>query len=113
MSALEDDVRMKMLNRDINEIKRSISKMADAIKTLAVLEQKHYGLSEAVKRAHERIDHQGKVTVGLDGRLRLIEVEIPVVRLASGWVFKAALGVLALLGAAALAVIIQSMTVAV
>jgi len=108
MSALADDVRLKILSKDVSDIKKSISQMADAITTMAVLEQKHYGLSEAVKRAHSRIDAAEAKTEALDERLRLIEVELPVVRMASGWVFKAALGVLAILGTAALAVIIAA-----
>lgn len=75
MSAEEiDGVR-----EDIREMKTALSRMADAMVRLAVLEERHLTVAGALERAFSAISK-------LEARVRELEQLQPVQKLASGWV---------------------------
>lgn len=92
--------QIKAVAGDMSDVKDSLKDIAASLRTLAVLDEKHNNTAEALKRAFKIID---KNTERLDN----IEKALPYMKLASSWVFRAILFVMALLGAAAMAVIIR------
>lgn len=73
--------------------------IGDALRQFAVMEAKQHEDRKAIERAFREIE-------ATKNRVTAIEREMPVVRMASSWVFKAIIGVMGLLGTAALAVVI-------
>lgn len=49
-------MQQERMSDDIKEISRTLSRVADALSNLAVLEQKHTDSMDAIIRAHKRID---------------------------------------------------------
>ncbi len=49
-------VQQDRMARDISEINKALTKVAESLSNLAVLEQKHTDSLDAIKRAHSRID---------------------------------------------------------
>lgn len=82
------------LREDVKEIKDAMSKMAEAVVRLAVLEERHQTVSSALDRAFSAIsklaervrDLEQLLPEHLAARLRDLEQAQPVQRLASGWV---------------------------
>lgn len=106
MSNDQDPVRMArievQLGYVVDEQRRTngvLEDIGDALRQFAVLESKQHEDRRAIERAFSEIDKTNK-------RVTAIEQEMPMVKLASGWVFKAVLGVLAVLGVAALGIVI-------
>ena len=56
VSVLEQQT--KTMSSDISDIKTSLRDIASAMKSLAVLEQKHNDSYDAIVRAHKRLDDQ-------------------------------------------------------
>lgn len=94
------EVKMEGMAGDMGDIKTSLKDIATSLTKLAVLDEKHNNTAEALKRAFKSIE---KNTSRLDD----IETALPDLKLASGWVFKAVLGVTAIVGMAALAIVIE------
>lgn len=90
---------LKTVAKDTGDIKHALRDIASSLSKLAVLEEKHNNVADALKRAFRAIEKN-------EGRLDSVEKALPNLVLASSWVFKAALGVMAILGAAALGVVI-------
>lgn len=88
---------------DMTDIKTSMKDIATSMRTLAVLEEKHSSVQEALKRAFGVIQ---KTTE----RLEVIEKAMPNLILASSWVFKAVIAVMAILGVAAIGTLIKGAT---
>jgi septal ring factor EnvC (AmiA/AmiB activator) len=65
ISVLEEQT--KNMSEDITDIKTSLRDIADAMRSLAVLEQKHNDSYDAIVRAHKRIDD-------VEPRVRKLEV---------------------------------------
>lgn len=63
---------------DVKEIKSAMSRMAEAVVRLAVLEERHTTVSNALERAFGAISK-------LEARVRDLEQAQPVQRLTSGW----------------------------
>lgn len=61
------ELQNKTMAGDIADIKTSMRDIADAMKSLAVLEEKHNNSYDAIVRAHKRLDSQ-------EERLRKIEL---------------------------------------
>ena len=93
---------LKTVARDTGDIKLALQSMAQSLSKLAVLEEKHNSVTDALKRAWSAIEKN-------TGRIDTIEKALPNLVLASSWVFKAALCVMGLLGAAALAVVVKAL----
>ena len=91
---------LKTVGDDLGEIKTAMKDIAASMRTLAVLEEKHSSVTEAMKRAFKAIE---KHTLQIEA----IEKAMPILVLTSGWVFKAALAVMAILGTAAVGVVIR------
>jgi len=91
---------LKTVSEDLGEIKSALKDIASSLKTLAVLEEKHNIVSVSVKRAFKRIDR-------LCERVEAIEKAMPNLILASSWVFKAAISVMAVLGVAAAGTVVR------
>lgn len=88
------------VSSDLSDIKHALKDIAASLKTLAVLEEKHNNVAEALKRAFKSIERN-------ESRIDALEAVMPNVVLASGWVFKAVLAVMGLLGMVALTQIIK------
>ena len=78
-----------------------MSEMAQVLKSMAVLEEKHNAHTDSLKRAYKELENQ-------EHRIEVIEGKMPNVLLASGWVFKAALVVIGLLSTVSTGIIIKS-----
>ena len=91
---------LRTVGDDLSEIKHAMKDIACSMKTLAVLEEKHSTVMEAVKRAFKSIEKS-------ELRIEAIEKAMPILVLTSGWVFKAILAVMAILGTAAVGVVIR------
>lgn len=91
---------LKMVSEDLGEIKSALKDIATSLRTLAVLEEKHNSVEQSVKRAFKRIDKVAE-------RLEAIEKTMPNLVLASSWVFKAAMSVMAVLGVAAAGTVVR------
>lgn len=72
-------------------IEQTLKAISDNLTQLAALEQKHIETREALARAFTQIGKQ-------DDRLRVIETEMPTLKLVRGWVVAGALGIIGLLG---------------
>ena len=93
---------LKMACQDLGEIKMALGDIASSLRTLAVLEEKHNSVTISVKRAFKRIDRVVE-------RVEAIEKTMPNLMLASSWVFKAAISVMAVLGVAAVGTVLRGM----
>lgn len=65
ISVLEEQT--KNMSEDITDIKQSLRDIANAMQSLAVLEQKHNDSYDAIVRAHKRVDDH-------EDRLRKVEL---------------------------------------
>ena len=82
------------VREDVREIRAAMSKMADAVVRLAVLEERHTVVSGALDRAFGAIsklsdrvrDLEQAIPERLEARVRDLEQAQPVQKLASGWV---------------------------
>lgn len=71
-------IQQQQMADDIKEINAALKTVANALSTMAVLEQKHADSLDSIKRAHSRIDSLEKTTKdeirGHEKRLQNIEV---------------------------------------
>lgn len=74
-------------------IEKTLEQIADNLSKLASLEQKHLETREALERAFSTIEKH-------DGRLRVMETEMPTLTLVRGWIIMGVVGILGLLGVA-------------
>lgn len=74
-------------------IEETLKAISDSLGQLAALEQKHIETREALGRAFKQLTDQ-------DQRLRLVETELPTLKLVRGWVISGVIGVLGMLGIA-------------
>lgn len=72
-------------------IEETLKAMRENLVQLTALEQKHVETREALERAFKEIKAN-------DERMRVIEVEMPTLKLVRGWVIAGVLGCAALLG---------------
>lgn len=92
------EIQLNNVAADMVEVKEALKSIAKSLSTLAVLEEKHNTVTDALKRAFIHIERN-------EERIGAIEKVMPVVVLTSGWVFKAVLAVMGILGAAAITTI--------
>ncbi|MCR4307642.1 MAG: hypothetical protein NUV80_03705 [Candidatus Berkelbacteria bacterium] len=93
---------LRTVGEDLGEIKTALKDIASSMKTLAVLEEKHNSVTEALKRSFKAID-------GINERVGRIEQALPNLVLASSWVFKAAIAIMGVLGLAAVGTVIRGL----
>lgn len=89
---------MRALRETQGEIRLDVRDIADAVKSLAVVEEKQAATSTAVERAF-------KLYEGHEQRIRALEVAMPGVIELRKWLVKGMLGILAAVGVAVLALI--------
>jgi len=82
------------------EMKSALKDIAASLKSLTRLEVEHNESRSAIKRAFTRIDDH-------ETRVRDMEDAMPTIKLATGWIFKAVIGVLSILGFVAITVILR------
>ena len=68
------EARQEAMASDINEMKTALSTIADTMKTLSGIEQRQVNLTEAISRAHKRIDEiQGVIKDEVKGHEKRIQ----------------------------------------
>ena len=74
------EAQQEAMASDINEMKTALSTIADTMKTLSGIEQRQVNLTDAISRAHKRIDEiQGVIkdeVKGHEKRIQGIELNI-------------------------------------
>lgn len=98
LARLEEQV--KNVATGMENINVVLTSVADSLCRLAVIEEKHNSTNNSLGRAFSAIDAHGK-------RLDEIEKSLPYLKIASGWVFKAVIGILGLLGIVAFGVLLR------
>lgn len=93
-----------------NDMKKTMDTVATSVSLLAVLEEKHNTVSDSMKRAFNGIDKVNVKVESMTEKVHDMEVSLPYLKLASGWVFKAAIGLIGMLGAVAIGVIVAGLT---
>ena len=88
------------LRDTIGEIRDGIREIATNTGKLAVLEERHAETRDGLERSFDEIQKLQDYQRGLEARTHLIEVEIPGLRETRGWVVKAIIGVITLVGVA-------------
>lgn len=91
---------LKTVGSDLGEIKTALVDIASSMKMLAVLEEKHTHVKESLVRSFQSIEKMNE-------RVERIERALPNLILASSWVFKAVIAIMALLGTGALMTILK------
>jgi hypothetical protein len=74
-------------------IERTLESLAENIKQLTTLEQKHLETRESLNRSFKAI-------AAIEERTRAIELEMPTLKMVRGWVLAGMVGILGLLGIA-------------
>lgn len=100
MNAQSDAERLARMEAKLETLVEGMGTLSDAVTQLAVIEVKQQEDRTALARAFDQLDT-------LDGRVAKLEQEQPLHKLASSWVFLAVLGVLGLLGAAAVGTVLR------
>lgn len=93
--------RMKTIAQDMTDMKTTMKDIAASLSTLAVLEVRHNTTADSLNRAFRAIDVNTK-------RLETIEKALPNINLASSWVFKAVVGIIAVGTSAIVSLLFQS-----
>lgn len=114
LTRLEEVVRS--VSGDIADMKTAMKDIAAAMKSLAVLEEKQNATAEAFRLVYKTIEKntnritetENDIPDDLKRRLTEIEAKMPNIVLASGWVFKAAIGVMAIMGTASLLIVAKA-----
>lgn len=84
----------------LNMIEKTLASISESLRQLTTLEQKHIETREAMGRAFDTIRDQ-------DDRLRVIEAEIPTMKLVRGWVVAGMVGTCGLSGVALFKLIVH------
>lgn len=84
----------------LNLIEKSLASISDSLRQLTVMEQKYLESRAALERAFVAL---GKS----EERIRLIEEELPTLKLARAWVIAGAIGTLSLIGVAIVKLVVQ------
>jgi hypothetical protein len=75
----------------LSMIEKTLQAISDNLTQLATLEQKHIETRDALSRAFKQIDRT-------DERVRIIEMDMPTLRIVRKWVMAAVIGIVALVG---------------
>lgn len=82
-------------------IEKTLEAVSMNLKQLTELEIKHIETREALGRAFDELANQGK-------RITDVELEMPTMRLTRGWIIAAAIGIVAIVGIAAVRLVITA-----
>ena len=83
--------RVSGLSDDMSDLKKSLYSISESLKILAVLEERHRSADEALGRIFTTIEKNTE-------KIKNIEILLPNMSLASSWVFKAAVAIVAFTG---------------
>lgn len=100
--------RISGVSNDVKDLKEAISGIAEVLRMLAVLEERHRGTDEAIKRAFDGVEKIGNRIDKVSARVEAIEVQMPNLSLASSWVFRAVLVVMSLTGITYMVTLLKS-----
>lgn len=93
--------RMSGLSGDIKDLKEINHSTSESLKKLVILEERHRTSDEAIVRIFTAIEKNS-------GRITAIELKMPTLSLASSWVFKAVLAIMAVTGITYIVTILKS-----
>lgn len=99
LATLEE--RMSNLSGDIRDLKEINHSTSESLKKLVILEERHRTSDVAIGRIFAIIEKNSE-------RLDVIELQIPNLSLASSWVFRAVLAIMALTGITYIVTILKS-----
>jgi len=94
--------QLKMVAEDVGEVKGALIDIAKSLKLLAVLEEKHNTVTDALKRAFTTIDKHTE-------KFEEIDKALPNLKLASSWIFAAILFTMGILGTAAIVTVLKGL----
>lgn len=114
----EARTRVTVVENAVEKIERSVSRIADSMGQIVALEAKHADTREAVNRAFLTIDkHVGldqvehlaisKRISDVDARVQRVEVMLPSLQEARGWMVKAMMLVLTVVIGAIIALVVK------
>lgn len=86
----------------LSQLERAVTKLVEQNATIIAMEQRHLETREALERAFKAMkegdERNRRADEALDGRIRVIETEMPTMRLVRGWVIAGMLAVIAASG---------------
>lgn len=88
----------RMLREDISELRQAMTKVADALQQLAVLEEKHSNSAKSIERAFNEINKLEIKNDKLEERLKALEQKAPESEKTNGLIEKVVWAGLSLLG---------------
>lgn len=91
-------LRLTHLEAAIDEIKESTRQIADAMTTIAVLEERHSETRDGLQRAFQAIER-------IELRLEKVEIEMPDLKRVRNWMYGAVVGVVAAVGTVGTAIV--------
>lgn len=104
----DDTVTLRILNfqleqqkEELKQIREALKQIAEAFNKLALLEEKHNTIQSFAGRMSDRID-------GFEERIREIERQQPIDKLVGKWVIGGVIGIVTLVGAAAVSFIFKT-----
>jgi len=105
------EYRVRSLESTVGEIKAAVISIDKSLQLLSQLEAHHAetrdGLSRAFATIKESADEQEKHNDDYEERLRLIESQMPTLKLVSGWVIGGVLGTIGIVGSAAIVLVMK------
>lgn len=95
----EQELRIRMLENNHNELKDAVTAIKDSLQSLVRLEAHHTDTRDAIGRAFKELEC-------LEARVHTMELDMPGLRELRGWVITAALGTLGCVGLAILYLVV-------
>lgn len=92
--------RVTRIETDVTEIKNAVKSIAESLRTLALLEMHHVETRDGLHRAFTEIEK-------IERRIRDIEINMPTLKLTSGWVIAGLLAAAGALGAGVVTIILR------
>jgi len=92
------DFRVSALEKGFEHISKAVESIAVSLEALARLEEYHKQSRSSINRSFSEISTH-------DVRLRLLEMEMPLLKLVRGWVITGVIGIVAILGAAVIGLV--------
>lgn len=92
--------RISRVENDMMEMREAIKMIAESLRTLASLEAHHAETRSGLERAFSRIED-------IDEKLGVIAVDLPVLKLTSGWIMRGMVGAVAIMGMSIIVMVIK------
>lgn len=102
--------RVDNLEKIVERMSTAVESIDESLKTLTRLDLKHEETNAAVGRCFNSIksvvDNQTKVNDDIEARVRVINDEMPTLKMARNWIVGGVVGVVAIVGAAMVALVV-------